>query len=79
MNRKDEHVTLALEQASIKHTSDFDQMRLVHHSLGSSELSLVDLSTKIGSIQLDVPFFINAMTGGTLRTKDINAKLAYVA
>ncbi len=79
MNRKDEHVTLALEQASIKHTSDFDHMRLVHHSLGSIDISLVDLSTKIGSIQLDVPFFINAMTGGTQWTKDINAKLAYVA
>ena len=79
MNRKDEHVTLALEQAEHTKQNDFDQIQLIHHSLGSIDVEQVDISTQIGSIPLEIPFFINAMTGGSEWTKDINAKLGYVA
>ena len=38
MNRKDEHVTLALEQAEHTKQNDFDQIQLIHHSLGSIDV-----------------------------------------
>lgn len=79
MSRKDEHVTYALENYKQGRANDFDEVRLIHHSLGSTDVSLVDISTQIGSIQLSTPFFINAMTGGSEWTKDINGKLAFVA
>ncbi len=79
MNRKDEHVKFALEQARMKTSHDFDDVRLIHHSLKSIDVEDVCLQTQIGSIELAVPFYINAMTGGSEKTKAINEKLATVA
>ena len=79
MNRKDEHVKFALEQASMKTSHDFDEVRLIHHSLKSIDVEDVCFQTQIGSIELAVPFYINAMTGGSEKTKVINEKLATVA
>lgn len=78
MNRKDEHVTLAKtfyqEQAN-----DFDEVHLIHHSLGDVDVAAVDLSAQVGLLQLKVPFYINAMTGGSEKTGEINHALAIVA
>lgn len=79
MGRKDEQLTYALENYSDTRNNDFNQIRIVHHSLRSVDFSAVDMTTKIGNIVLETPFFINAMTGGSEWTKEINAKLAYVA
>lgn len=79
MNRKDEHVKFALEQANMKTSHDFDEVRLIHHSLKSIDVDDVCLQTQIGAIELAVPFYINAMTGGSEKTKEINEKLATVA
>lgn len=79
MRRKDEHVTYALEQFESHRTNDFDEIMIVHHALGAVNVDKVDITTSIGSIPLEVPFFINAMTGGSRWTQDINAKLAFVA
>ena len=79
MSRKDDHVTYALKQYETTKSNDFDEVRLIHHSLKSVDYQDVNISTKIGSISLDVPFYINAMTGGSEKTKEINEKLATVA
>lgn len=78
-NRKDDHVNHALSHFNPSSSNDFDQMRLLHHSLRSIDVETVDLSTTIASTRLETPFFINAMTGGSEWTKEINEKLAAVA
>lgn len=78
MNRKDEHIHLAAKtpQAMV---NDFDNVRFIHHSLCDLGVNDVDLSVSFDGIKLDVPFFINAMTGGSEWTKSINEQLARVA
>ena len=90
MSRKDDHVNHALDQFAGRRKpaegqkgqpgrTDFDDVSFVHHSLRSIDVSSVDLSTRIGRLELHTPFFINAMTGGTEWTRSINEKLAEVA
>ncbi len=64
-SRKDDHLRLALEQNRQTLLNDFDEMRLIHHSLHSIDVADVDLRTNLGPIHLATPFFINAMTGGS--------------
>lgn len=79
MNRKDEHVELAMQQRQSLNSSDFDHVHFVHHSLPETAKSDVSLKTSIAGLTLDVPFFINGMTGGSEWTAAINEKLALVA
>lgn len=77
--RKDDHVNHALSHFNPVSTNDFDQIRFVHHSLRAIDVSGVSLETTVGPLHLATPFYINAMTGGTEWTKEINRKLATVA
>lgn len=77
--RKDDHVKHALDQHDEMRVNDFDQMRFIHHPMAAIDVSDTSITTRIGSIQLETPFYINAMTGGTEFTKDINDKLSQVA
>lgn len=78
MNRKDEHLSLA-KAFHKSHTNDFDDIRIVHRSLPYSSFSEVNIGTKLFSHQFMTPFFINAMTGGSQKTKQINRQLALIA
>lgn len=75
--RKDEHVALALAQDEFEH--DFDRMRLVHQSLPGFDLNEVSLKSHFFEHNFDLPVYINAMTGGSERTKEYNRKLALLA
>ncbi|WP_342388219.1 type 2 isopentenyl-diphosphate Delta-isomerase [Salinicoccus bachuensis] len=77
--RKNEHVRHALEQASQTAFSDFDNVHFVHQSIPSVNMEDVDLSTRFGPFALPRPLYINAMTGGSEWTREINGKLAEVA
>lgn len=77
MSRKDDHVKMALNQTVI--SNDFDKIHITHHSLAAIDINTISTQTKIGSLQLSYPFYINAMTGGTEFTNQINEKLAIVA
>lgn len=59
--------------------SDFDNIRFIHHSLPEMAVDEADISTSFATFTVKQPFFINAMTGGSDRTKSINEKLAIVA
>ena len=76
-NRKDEHIRYALEQKSSYNS--FDEVELIHSSLPLYDLDEVDLSTEFAGRKWDFPFYINAMTGGSEKGKEINQKLAQVA
>ncbi|GCF93822.1 isopentenyl-diphosphate delta-isomerase [Enterococcus florum] len=78
MNRKDEHLLLAKTQYKAKE-NDFDAVSFVHQSLVALSDDSIDLSTSIAGLSLDVPFYINAMTGGSEKTKIFNQQLAIVA
>lgn len=79
MNRKDEHVSLARAFHQKPKENDFDDVRLIHSSLVNTRLEEIDLSTEILGLKLSAPFYINAMTGGSEKTKKINHDLAIIA
>ncbi|MGM0213924.1 type 2 isopentenyl-diphosphate Delta-isomerase [Enterococcus sp. AZ109] len=79
MNRKDEHLLLAKAQQNEPKENDFDAVSFVHQSLVSISDDQIDLSTSILGLKLEVPFYINAMTGGSEKTKIFNQQLAMVA
>lgn len=78
-NRKDDHVKLAERFFEEPKTSDFDSIRFVHHSFPEMSIEEADISTSFATFTVEQPFFINAMTGGSEKTKIINEKLATVA
>ena len=79
INRKDEHVELAQKLYKGENISDFDNIKFVYNSLPQMNLEEVDIKTRVAGLELDFPFFINAMTGGSENTKAINEKLAIVS
>ncbi|MCG4306218.1 type 2 isopentenyl-diphosphate Delta-isomerase, partial [Enterococcus lactis] len=78
MNRKDEHVSLA-KAFHDKQKNEFDFVRVIHNPLPQTAVADVDLSTQAAGFTLSSPFYINAMTGGSEKTKKINQNLAIVA
>lgn len=75
--RKDEHVALALRQKEFD--SAFNQIQLIHQSLPSFDIDDIDLSIHFLNHRFPLPIYINAMTGGSTKTQEINRKLATLA
>lgn len=78
-NRKDQHIHFAEMQYQSNSSNGLDQVRFVHQSFAEMKTSDVNLQTSLGSLNLDYPFFINAMTGGSDKAKIINQNLASIA
>lgn len=79
-HRKDEH--LAITEANIRKAgtpANFTDLRIIHHGLPELAVADTDISVQLADFNLPVPFYIEAMTGGSLRTGQINAQLANVA
>lgn len=76
--RKNEHVEIAMAQQDAT-ISDFDEIRFVHHSIPNIDVDDVDLTSDLTDFTLNQPLYINAMTGGSEWTKQINEKLAVIA
>lgn len=77
-NRKNEHVSLS-EKFYEQGQSSFEEIRFVHHSFPGIDVKDVDLSIQLAGLHFDVPFFINAMSGGSRWTGKVNEKLAIIA
>ncbi|WP_018658945.1 type 2 isopentenyl-diphosphate Delta-isomerase [Allofustis seminis] len=79
-NRKNEHVSLA-EHFYPMHaeTSSFSNIRFVPQSLPAFDVLDISLTTSFLGMKQPLPYFINAMTGGSEWTKHVNQKLAQVA
>lgn len=77
-HRKDEHASLA-EKFHQSANSSFDQVRILHQSLPELALSDVDSTTPFAGKQIAYPVMIEAMTGGSERTGQLNAQLAQLA
>ena len=78
INRKNEHVSLS-ENFYKDGDSSFKDVHFVHHSFPQMDVADVDLTTDLGDLHFSLPFFINAMTGGSDWTGKLNQKLAIVA
>lgn len=76
--RKNEHVKLALAQSSLP-ISDFDRIHFVHHAIPNINTRDVTMVSQFPDFQLSKALYINAMTGGSDWTLEINQKLAQVA
>ena len=77
MNRKDEHIKYALKYESTGNS--FNDMELIQCSIPKYNLEEIDMSVNFAENTFEYPFFINAMTGGSKKGKEINRKLAKVA
>ena len=76
--RKDDHVALALQQ-DLKIESDFNLVRYIHRGLVRMNYSDVDTRSEYLGRTFALPFYINAMTGGSNKTLETNRKLALLA
>ncbi len=77
--RKEEHLTLAHQFFNQDKANSFDQMQLLRPALPESSVSLTSIQTTMFGKTLAAPFFINAMTGGSKTSRQINGQLAAVA
>lgn len=88
-HRKDEHVQLAHAQyapgnraappGAPRPASQFDEVHFVHHALAGTDREKVSLETRFAGLHWPVPLYINAMTGGSAKTGEINRDLAIAA
>lgn len=76
-SRKDDHVAHALAQEEQR--NDWDNVEFVHHALGACDVASVDISTEFAGARWATPFYINAMTGGSHATGELNRRLAVAA
>ncbi|MBC1935003.1 type 2 isopentenyl-diphosphate Delta-isomerase [Listeria grandensis] len=76
--RKDEHITLAYGQFDEGMTS-FADVRFVPQPIPHFHTDSVSLQTEFANQRFELPFYINAMTGGSTRTKQVNQSLAIIA
>lgn len=79
--RKSEHITLALSDASqFPHLkTGFDDFHFMHQALPEMDLADIDLSTKCLGKTLQAPLLIASMTGGPVLSGTINQNLALAA
>ncbi|MCI1220020.1 MAG: type 2 isopentenyl-diphosphate Delta-isomerase [Bifidobacterium sp.] len=78
-SRKDDHVRLALQQHTAEPNNAFDDVHFIHHALCGVSVDRIDTSTTVCGSRWELPFYINAMTGGSQHTGSINASLARAA
>lgn len=77
--RKADHIKYALELSDGNRKTGLEDVRFLHNCLTPVDPGAVAIDTRIGSLALPVPVFIDAITGGADSVKDINRKLATVA
>lgn len=84
-HRKDEHLSIAMKQwqnlpqVTGKTGISFEDLRLIPQGLPELSVNEIDLSTTFLGENFQVPFYIEAMTGGSDRGDKINEQLAEIA
>lgn len=75
--KKEEHIKYALMQS--KRNNSLESIRLKYHSIPNVNIQDVDISTKFCGLTHEIPFYINAITGGELISDNINKRLEYIS
>lgn len=79
-SRKDDHLRLAAAQHDgTPARNGWDDVEFVHHALDAIDPDRCALTVEVAGMPWDAPFFINAMTGGSARTGEVNRALAIAA
>lgn len=79
-SRKDEHIKLTLENEGFSSGDTWiDCVRVVHEPFSQINFSDIDLSTNFLGKQINAPVLIDAITGGTSYSYEINQRLAEFA
>lgn len=79
-SRKDDHLRLAAAQQDHRPARNgWDDVDLVHHALDAIDPGSCEPAVEVAGLRWDVPFYINAMTGGSARTGEVNRALAIAA
>lgn len=78
-HRKDEHVSLAEKFYQPVASAGFTEIKLRPNALPEMGIDDVSLQTKLAGLPIEVPFFIQAMTGGSPTTAKLNRRLAIIA
>ncbi len=79
--RKKEHIELCLTDsvAFKEKTNGFDKYDFIHYAPTEVEIEKINLKEKFFGKEVNYPFMISCMTGGTSEAENINAKLAIAA
>lgn len=79
--RKKEHIELCLtDKVAFKQkTNGFDKYEFIHRADTEVDISRISFRTKLFKHQIDFPFLISCMTGGTEEAENINRRLASIA
>ncbi|MFB9770504.1 type 2 isopentenyl-diphosphate Delta-isomerase [Lactiplantibacillus modestisalitolerans] len=78
-HRKDEHVSLAEYYFHGDQPNPFDQVQIRHDALPETAVAEVQLTTPVGQWSWASPLYIQAMTGGSQQTGQLNAQLGRIA
>jgi len=79
-SRKDDHIRICIERdVSSGKTNGFEMYEFEHNALPETRPSDVDTSTEFLGRRFELPLFIEAMTGGSTGTENINRNLAMAA
>ncbi|MDF7668315.1 type 2 isopentenyl-diphosphate Delta-isomerase [Lactobacillus sp. ESL0703] len=77
--RKEEHLALAQTFFQSEKANSFDQMHLLRPALPETKVDLAAIKTTMFGKEINAPFFINAMTGGSPKSLTINKELGKIA
>lgn len=78
--RKADHIRICLDEAvEFKKTNGFEKYEFVHNALPELDWEEIDTSTTFMGKRFSAPLFIEAMTGGTAKSREINHNLARAA
>ncbi|MEO8231368.1 MAG: type 2 isopentenyl-diphosphate Delta-isomerase [Ignavibacteriota bacterium] len=79
--RKKEHIELCLtDKVSFNSKKNgFDKYDFIHNAITEVDISKISFKTKFLSKNIDYPFLISCMTGGTEEAEQINERLAIIA
>ena len=79
--RKKEHLELSLtDKVSFKEkTSGFDKYEFEHYAITEVDIKKINFKTKFLKKEINYPFLISCMTGGTAEAERINERLAIAA
>ena len=77
--RKEEHLKLAHMFFNKEKYNSFDQLHLLRPALPETKVDTKILGVEMFKKRVSAPFFINAMTGGSQKSKVVNQALGHVA
>ena len=77
--RKEEHLKLAQMFFNKQKYNSFDQLHLLRPALPETKVDTHILGVEMFKKRVSAPFFINAMTGGSQKSKAVNKALGHVA